>query len=827
MKGAATEPAVAVERKLDYRQTTDIVQGFFAWKPNRVKAQIIKALFVFMRPLEHGTYSGPVLSGDPQRAAWVIASPLTVFVLPEAGLRQKMYLAARLRNTGPINIIHDAPAETKPKPASSKKSKRGKRAGKEANPRLQKLAEKLSKAGISSSQDIDGGGGPNFDLEALIAIQNESDVGLTVVPVARAHHQLVSEAPPATVAARVYKFHPLQLFRKTTNWFRTFRTARVKNCKPFVLSTWISENQAGDLCSQAAALRVRLMSNIESERRACTGPPLSPKWEVKRRVLADPVLSAYMQDYALREGMTREAVIGEAREYFDEIASDYRVGVVRYFCRAVDYAFSRFLDGLDVDREGVRFLSECDTRSRIVLICSHKSYVDPLLIGYTLFRCGMVPPQQAAGLNLNFWPVGWLLRHSGAFYLRRTFAGETVYREVFGAYVRYLLAENYTSVVYIEGTRSRDGKLQRPKTGYLSILEESLNMGVCPDITLVPVYLGYDKVPEESAHVKEMAGGRKVSESMKGFARIYKSINTRLGRAYVKFGTPMSFKSLLANHGLEGTAEIACDGVNAITPVTARSLAACALLAPGTTVISSGEFESAVEELLRFSERRRLPLSVDSDREGILAAVEWFEREGHVSRDTVADEEVYRVEGSGRRFLEYNKNIPLGHFMEASMSAVVAGTTGNGEADDLEFLRTVFSQEFIFSPTREAEAWKLDHQMYADTLRSLLDSYLEAYLIASRALTSIPAEEPVKVDDAVEFCFSEGERMLKEGSIRREESLCRVAFKNAIKGYREMGLVTQTLVPNDHGKMITVVSRGENFDEFNSLEQRLTSLLPQ
>ncbi|MBK5093262.1 MAG: hypothetical protein JJE48_07080, partial [Actinobacteria bacterium] len=417
MKTKLLKPLSKVERRLDFKETAEVVRALFSWKPGPITGVLVRALSGIMRPLEQGSYGGPSLSGEPHRASWVIASPLAVFVLPEAGHRHKLFLAARLRNTGHINIIQDPPEGVKTRPARIvEKSKKAKgKAGKKGSSRkgaesgvsrrLKDKAEMLEKAGLSTGEHHDVEGGCDFDLEALIAVQRESDVDMTVVPVVRAHHQLTPDAPPATIAAKAYKFTPLPLIRKATNWARTFRTARVKNCRPLVLSTWLTEHPEPDLCSQASALRVELMSHIESERRACTGPPLPPKWEVRRRVIADPVLAVYMQDYALSQGITREAVLAEAREYIEEIQSVYRVGVVRYFCRVVDYLFDKFLDGIDVDREGIRFLAECDNRSRIVMVCDHKSYVDSLLIGYVMFRCGMVPPQQAAGQNMDFWPM--------------------------------------------------------------------------------------------------------------------------------------------------------------------------------------------------------------------------------------------------------------------------------------------------------------------------------------------------------------------------------------------------------------------------------------
>lgn len=836
MKETALEPGagVAEERGLDYQETAEIVHGVFSWKPGLLGGIVVRALSGVTRPLAQGSYGGRSLTGEPHRASWVIASPLTVFVLPEKGRRHRLFLAARLRSAGPINIIHGPPASRNRAVLDRKvrKSARGKNRERRGSSTggLESLLKGLAEA-ASKRTGGRAGGARDLDLEALVAIQRASESPLTLVPVVRAYHQLTPDAPAASIATRAYRLSPLHLFRKTTNWMRTLRTGRVKNCRPLALSEWLSEHPQDDYRIQAEALRVRLMGDIESERRALTGPPLAPRWEVRNRVLADPLLTSYMQEYALAQGITREEVIEEAREHLVEIASDYRVGVARYFVRVVDFFFDKFLDGLEVDREGIRFLAECDSRSRIVLACSHKSYIDPLLIGYTLFRSGMVPPQQAAGLNLNFWPVGWLLRHSGAFYLRRTFAGETLYREVFCAYLRYLLAENYTSVVYIEGTRSRDGKLQSPKTGYLKILAESLNMGVCPDITLVPVYLGYDKVPEESSHVKEMAGGRKISESVKGFARIYKSFNTRLGRAYVKFGTPLSMKTLLKEKGLEGTAKVVGEGINRVTPVTPRSLAAAVLLTSGDDWVPLSEFEDLANEFLLFSERRRLPTTPDADLDGMKAAVEWFALEGHVSLEVADEVEGFRVSENGRRFLEYNKNMMISHFLEAALSAVAWKSGPDGDVDSngvreesVSFLKRLFAEEFVFSSTSADEAWKLDHQVYAEVLCPLLESYLEAYLVACIALGSLDPEEPVSVNGFVDACFEEGERMLNSGEISRGESLSRVAFKNAARCYHDMGLALLRTTYAEEGKESKALTRGEHFDERGLVEGRIRTL---
>ena len=781
---AATETRERIEEGAagsDLNATALFVGASFGWKPGAASRAVIKSLAHLMRPLEEGSYEGRPITGAPHRANWVIASPLTVFVLPSASYLSKLVLAARLGHTGPINV-----------------------------------AEAASRGSAPTGPD---------PLEELIDIQRRSRVSLRLVPVAHTSHQLSPEAAGPSISLRAYRAAPQNIIRRAASLVRTVRTGSVKNCGPLVLSSWLRGRAEASTDELARALRIELMGNIASQSRACSGPPVMPVREVKRRVLADPVLAAYIQDHALEIGSSRDELLAEAASCIDEIASDYRVGVVRWFARAVDFLFDRVLTDLEVDRAGIRFLSECDSRSRLVLVCSHKSYLDPLLIGYTLFRSGMVPPQQAAGKNLDFWPVGWLLRHSGAFYLRRTFTGETTYREVVSAYVRYLLAENHIMVVYIEGTRSRDGKLALPRTGFMKILAESLAMGVCQDITLVPVYLGYDRVPEESAHVREMAGGRKVSESVKGFGRIYRSINTRLGRAYVKFATPLNMKRLLSERGLEGAALAACEGINSVTPITARSVASCALLSSGEALVRPDDVVRAAGVLLDYAREGGLPLAVDCDEDGIAAAIEWLRREGHVSREATGDGLV-KVEGEGRRFLEYNKNICIHHYLDAAVAALERrGYAGDavGDGTGLEmaaFLYRLFDCEFTSYPATAPGAMPPPNADTESVMASLLESYLECYRVAAHAAGSVP-RSGISREDLVERCMAEGERMLRAGLIRRPESVSKTSVLNAIRHFASCGMLEQHRARVEGKADVVSLSPGPRFDELAKVEETL------
>jgi len=61
---------------------------------------------------------------------------------------------------------------------------------------------------------------------------------------------------------------------------------------------------------------------------------------------------------------------------------------------------------------------------------------------------------------------GWLLRHCGAFYIRRSFGADHLYWAVFTEYVQTQLRNGDAPIqFFVEGTRSRTNKAYIPKTG--------------------------------------------------------------------------------------------------------------------------------------------------------------------------------------------------------------------------------------------------------------------------------------------------------------------------------------------------------------------------
>lgn len=215
------------EARLEYQEAADLVNDMFAWKPNTATGLLVMILSRFMKPLEHGSSHGKTLKGEPHHPSWVIAGNLTVFALPSTRYRNRVVLAARLRHHGDINIVEMS-----------------RHSGKEAG--------NGNGNGNGSSRQPEG---TRENLEALIAIQRQSRAPIVVVPVASTSHQLTPDAPPVSIASRMSRVGPWRLFRKLTSMFRTARTARVKNCKPLVLSSGLSVTVGTRWISSGTATR--------------------------------------------------------------------------------------------------------------------------------------------------------------------------------------------------------------------------------------------------------------------------------------------------------------------------------------------------------------------------------------------------------------------------------------------------------------------------------------------------------------------------------------------------------------------------------------------
>ncbi|CDK96265.1 Glycerol-3-phosphate acyltransferase [Klebsiella pneumoniae IS33] len=230
----------------------------------------------------------------------------------------------------------------------------------------------------------------------------------------------------------------------------------------------------------------------------------------------------------------------------EEIAANFSYEMIRLTDRILGFTWNRLYQGINVhNAERVRQLAH--DGHEIVYVPCHRSHMDYLLLSYVLYHQGLVPPHIAAGINLNFWPAGPIFRRLGAFFIRRTFKGNKLYSTVFREYLGELFSRGYSVEYFVEGGRSRTGRLLDPKTGTLSMTIQAMLRGGTRPITLVPIYIGYEHVMEVGTYAKELRGATKEKESLPQMVRGLSKLRN-LGQGYVNFGEPLPLMTYLNQH---------------------------------------------------------------------------------------------------------------------------------------------------------------------------------------------------------------------------------------------------------------------------------------
>ncbi|MFN3843885.1 MAG: glycerol-3-phosphate 1-O-acyltransferase PlsB [Rehaibacterium terrae] len=289
-------------------------------------------------------------------------------------------------------------------------------------------------------------------------------------------------------------------------------------------------------------------------RTAVIGPDLSHRRLLVSRVLdAEPVRRA-IADQARRDGSSYADAWRKAHAMALEIAADYSHPVVRSASFVLTPFWNRIYDGITVHH--------LDTIKRVapghvvVYVPCHRSHIDYLLLSFLLYQHGIVPPHIAAGVNLNLPVIGPILRRGGAFFLRRSFRANALYSAVFSEYVAQLLGEGFSLEYFIEGGRSRTGRLLEPKGGMLAMTVRAYLRQPRRPVVFQPVYIGYEKLIEGKSYLDELTGQPKQKETVWALLRAAAGIlRQHYGKVAVSFGEPIRLDDILAEHAPDWRAQ--------------------------------------------------------------------------------------------------------------------------------------------------------------------------------------------------------------------------------------------------------------------------------
>ncbi|KAM5206413.1 dihydroxyacetone phosphate acyltransferase isoform 2-T2 [Hipposideros larvatus] len=273
--------------------------------------------------------------------------------------------------------------------------------------------------------------------------------------------------------------------------------------------------------------------------------PCKPS-DIKSSVLSSEEVHYVIKQLSKDSQQPEAALREEACEILDEMSHNLRLGAIRFFAFALSKIFKQIFSKVCVNEEGIQ--KRAIQEHPVVLLPSHRSYMDFLLLSFILYNYDLPVPVIAAGMDfLGMKMIGGLLRMSGAFFMRRTFGGNKLYWAVFSEYVKTMLRNGYAPVeFFLEGTRSRSAKTLTPKFGLLNIVMEPFFKREVFDTYLVPISISYDKILEETLYVYELLGVPKPKESTTGLLKARKILSENFGNIHVYVGDPVSLRSLAA-----------------------------------------------------------------------------------------------------------------------------------------------------------------------------------------------------------------------------------------------------------------------------------------
>lgn len=288
-----------------------------------------------------------------------------------------------------------------------------------------------------------------------------------------------------------------------------------------------------------------LRTHFHRIREAVIGPDLSTRRLLIDKVLASPPVRDAIADQARRDSSKPEAAWKKAYAMAYEIAADYSHPVVRSASYLLTTVWNRIFRGVLVHH--LDALKDIAPGNEIVYVPSHRSHMDYLLLSYLLYTKGIVPPHIVAGVNLNLPVLGSLLRRGGAFYIRRSIRGSALYSTILAEYVAQLIAGGYSLEYFIEGGRSRTGRLLQPKGGMIVMTVRAFLRQPTRPVVFQPVYIGYEKLMEGDTYSDELTGKAKKKESIWRLAMgIPRVLRKNYGQVVVNFGEPIALAEMLA-----------------------------------------------------------------------------------------------------------------------------------------------------------------------------------------------------------------------------------------------------------------------------------------
>jgi glycerol-3-phosphate O-acyltransferase len=604
-----------------------------------------------------------------------------------------------------------------------------------------------------------------------------------------------------------------------TRWLRLLRNgyARVVLGAPGTRSALEAESRAqGDKLALSTFVRVQGVKALSLAQRGVFGDRYKVPRLLAEQILGDTLFQDRVAAAGATQGLTREESLVRGEKGLRELATSHNLFSMEIFRRFSRWVYSlAFEPEIDVDAGELEKLRELGRRSPLVFIPSHKSNCDHMALYALLFSSGFPPPHTAAGINMSFFPMSRILPGTGAYFLRRSFNDDPIYKESLRGFINTLVQRRFHQEFFIEGGRSRSGKLLPPRYGILNYIVDGARRHDIGEVLFVPTSIAYDQILELSEYVRQNQGDEKETESFVFLVRQIRAARARkLGRIHVRFAEPISLREYLDRIGddrlvVEKLAFQISNEINAVTPLTPAALACSVLLGAGKRALGEAEFIAQAARLIDYARERGIGLTpeVAAGAEAALRhATDALSGTGVIEKYAGGVEPVYYVTEKGRHAASYYRNTVI-HFMLVRAIAELSARAAAEDDDPTRDLRSwalrlrellkfefFFAERDAFLRELEREQQRLSREaalgeppLLAACPRILLD-FIESYWVVAETLRSLRSgDAPIAREGVLRRCHELGRQLLLQDRVQSPELLSNMNFGNALKLLENLG----------------------------------------
>lgn len=504
-------------------------------------------------------------------------------------------------------------------------------------------------------------------------------------------------------------------------WIRSLRPGRLKLIAARgALSSDLTADyeSSGEIDGIAAFVTRRVWRVLDQAERKLVGnrykiPRFVPEAILSRRDFVEQV-----DRFAREAEIDSDVALTDAEQYLREIAATPSPYVIDLMANAIHALYRQGYGEIKYDKTQVAKVAELGRSNPVIFLPSHRSNLDRLSFQFMLWENDLPPNHTAGGINLDFFPVGPLLRRTGVFFIRRSFRDNHLYKIVLRAYIDFLIEKRFPMEWYMEGGRSRSGKLGPPRFGLLHYIVDSLRSGKADDVVLIPVSIVYDQIQDVPDYTREAQGRGKEKESVGWVFRAVRSLRRRYGDIHIRLGEPISVASAVGSIdegeevsiGLQKLAFEVMYRIGSVTPVTPTAVVSIALLAARGAARTADDLAEKSARMMDFVTARDLPLTDEpdlSDSETVTAILDSLLEHGNVSSHEAVGRVVYWLDDEQMIRVSYYRNVIVHFFLNRAIAEMaLTSLIDEGERDPevaqrrMLSLRDLLKYEFFF-PDKE------------------------------------------------------------------------------------------------------------------------------